>query len=62
MIFDKRVKSQGVSEEEHDSIIGIPMNHYGATHPTLGHRHFKIMFLFLDSLLVKITLTVVVLS
>ena len=23
MIFDKRVKSQGVSEEEHDFIIGM---------------------------------------
>ena len=25
MILDKRVKSQGVSEEEHDYIIGTPM-------------------------------------
>ena len=34
MILDKRVKTQGVSEEEHDFIIGTPMNYYGATHPT----------------------------
>ena len=26
MILDKRVKSQGVSEEKHDFIIGTPMN------------------------------------
>ena len=32
MILYKRVKSQGVSDEEHDFIIGTPMNHYGATH------------------------------
>ena len=51
MFLDKRVKSQGVSDEEHDFIIGTHMNHYGATHPTLRHRHFKIMFLFLDSLI-----------
>ena len=31
MILDKRVKSQGVSEEEHDFIIDAPMNHYGVT-------------------------------
>ena len=30
MILNKRVNSQGVSEEEPDFIIGIPMNHYGA--------------------------------
>ena len=34
MILNKRVKSQGVSEDLHDFIIGSPMNHYGATHPT----------------------------
>ena len=34
MILDKSVKSQGVREEEHDFIIGTPINHYGATHPT----------------------------
>ena len=34
MILYRRVKSQGVSEEEHDFIIGTAMNHYGATHPT----------------------------
>ena len=34
MILNKRVKSQGVGEEEHDFIIGTPMNHYGATHST----------------------------
>ena len=34
MILGKRVKNQGVSKEEHDFIIGTPMNHYGATHPT----------------------------
>ena len=34
MILDKRVKSEGVREEEHDLIIGTPVNHYGATHPT----------------------------
>ena len=34
MILDKRVKNQGVSEEEFDFIIGSPMNHYGETHPT----------------------------
>ena len=49
MILGKRVKHYGVSEEEHDFIIGNPMNHYGETHPTGGHRHFKI--LFLDSLI-----------
>ena len=26
MIVDKRVQSQGVGEEEHDFIIGTPMN------------------------------------
>ena len=31
MILDKRVKSQGVSEEEHDFIIAAPMNHYGVS-------------------------------
>ena len=51
MILDKRVKTEGVSEEEHDFIIGTPMNHYGATHPTEGYRYFKIMFLFLDYLI-----------
>ena len=33
MILGKRVKTQGVREEEHDFIIGTPMNQYGATHP-----------------------------
>ena len=33
MILGKRVKTQGVSEVEHDFIIGTPMNQYGATHP-----------------------------
>ena len=28
MILDKTVKTQGVSEWEHDFIIGTPMNHY----------------------------------
>ena len=51
MILDKKVKSQWVGEEEHDFIIGTAMNHHVATHPTRGHRHFKIMFLFLDSLI-----------
>ena len=41
MILGKRVKPQGVSEEQHDFIIGSPMNHYGATHPTRGNRHVK---------------------
>ena len=36
MILGKRVKNQGVSEEEHDFIIGSPMNHYGETHPHEG--------------------------
>ena len=35
MILGKRVKNQGVSEEEHDFIIGSPMNH-GETHPHEG--------------------------
>ena len=52
MILGKRVKNQGVSEEEHDFTIGSPMNRYGETYPTRGHRHFKIMFLFLDSLII----------
>ena len=34
MILGKRVKNQGVSEEEHDFITGSPMNHYGETYPT----------------------------
>ena len=39
MILDNRVKSQGVSREEHDFIIGTPIdtpevNNYGATHAT----------------------------
>ena len=34
MILDKRVKSQGAREEEHDFIIGTPVNNYSATHPT----------------------------
>ena len=51
MVLGKRVKNQWVSEEEHDFIIGTAMNHYGVTHPTRWHRHFKIMFLFLDSLI-----------
>ena len=34
MILDKRVKSEGVREEEYDFIIGTPMNHYSATHPS----------------------------
>ena len=34
MILGKRLKNQGVSEKEHDSIIGSPMNHYGETYPT----------------------------
>ena len=34
MILNNWVKSQGVSEEEHDFIIGTPMNHYTVTHPT----------------------------
>ena len=34
MILDKWIKSQGVSEEEQEFIIGTPMNYYGATHPT----------------------------
>ena len=34
MILGKRVKNQWVSEDEHDFIIGTPMNDYGATHPT----------------------------
>ena len=64
MILDKRVKSQGVCEEEHDFIIGTPMNHNVATHPTSGHRHFKITFLFNDSLtfLLLCKITVVVLN
>ena len=33
MILGKRVKNQGVSEEEHYLTIGSPMNHYGETHP-----------------------------
>ena len=48
MILDERLKSQGVSEEEHDFIIGTPT--IMMTHPT-GHRHLKIMFRFLDSLI-----------
>ena len=36
MILGKRVKNQGVSEEENDFIIGSPMNHYGETHPHEG--------------------------
>ena len=31
MILGKRVKNQGVSEEEHDFVIGCPLNHYGET-------------------------------
>ena len=31
MILDKRVKSHGVSEEEHDFVIGTPMKR---TYPT----------------------------
>ena len=34
MILGKRLKNQGVSEEEHDFIIGSPMN--GETHPHEG--------------------------
>ena len=34
MILDKRVKTQGVNEEEYDCTIDTPINHYGATHPT----------------------------
>ena len=34
MILAKKLKSQGVSEKEHDFIIGTRINHYGATHPT----------------------------
>ena len=34
MVLEKRVKSQGVFEKKYDLIIGTPMNHYGATHPT----------------------------
>ena len=35
MILGKKVKSHRVSEEEHDFMIGSPMNHdYGETHPT----------------------------
>ena len=36
MILDKRVKSQGISEEEYEFIIlySYEVNHYGATHPT----------------------------
>ena len=36
MVLGKRVKNQGVREEEHDFIIGSPMNHYGKTHPHEG--------------------------
>ena len=36
MILGKRVKTQGVSEEEHDFIIGTPINHYCEKHPHEG--------------------------
>ena len=34
MVLDKRVKTQGISEDEHDFIISTPMNYYVATYPT----------------------------
>ena len=34
MILGKRVKTQGVSEEKQDFIIGTPFNHCGATYST----------------------------
>ena len=34
MILGKRVKTQGVSEEKQDFIIGTPINHHSATHFT----------------------------
>ena len=50
MILDKRIKSQGASDEEH-VFLTYEVNPYGATHPTRGHRYFKIMFLLFDFLM-----------
>ena len=62
MILGKRVKNQGVSEEEHDFIIGSPMNHYGETHPHEGIDISKSCFFSLTPcyflLLCKITVVV----
>ena len=65
MILDKRVKSQGVSEEEHDFIIDTPMKWTIVVQHILheGIDISKLCFFFLDSLifllLCKITVVVI---